>query len=296
MPQSDSVTETTTEPALPAAQLPALTEWAALAVEVSQAIRRIGPTEIIRKGDDSPVTAADQAAHELIDAFLVNQTPDIPVISEEGELPANGEWQQWRRYWCVDPLDGTQSFIDGHQDYSINIGLIEDGRAVFGVLGLPGLDELYIGGEAANGVWQGSCNGEGDFSQIEHQSPAENPIVAVSRSSNGSPMQGVLAAITSSTGQSPEVIPAGGASKFAMLATQTVDIYPRFGRSMIWDTAAGDALLSHFDIHLGLLEGGQLSGERLTYGGRHHQHSMANPHFIAALPQWLTMLKGRTYH
>lgn len=284
---------------LPPLDLPPLIAWAQLAAEASKAICETGPTGVIQKGDGSPVTAADKAAHEVIQAFLVQHTPEIPVISEEGDLPANGEWQQWPRYWCVDPLDGTQSFIDGHDDYSINIGLIEHGQPVFGVLAMPERGELYLGGTATNGVWAGRCDEgyESDFTPLSYptETPENSPpVVAVSRWAPGKNLDLLLKQLATACNQQDDVAvkAAGGASKFALLATQTVNIYPRFGRSMIWDTAAGHALVTPFGAKLGVVDSNyQLVEGFLDYGGQYHQTTMENPRFIAANLEWLHLIR-----
>ena len=109
--------------------------------------------EVTAKPDDSPVTAADLAAHHMILAGLRELTPDIPVLSEEdADVPMN-ERERWQRFWLVDPLDGTKEFIAGTDEFTVNIALVEQGQIRFGVVGVPARDKLYWGGLEL-GAWR----------------------------------------------------------------------------------------------------------------------------------------------
>ena len=219
------------------------------------------PVEI--KADRSPVTEADRTADRLIVAGLRAATPDIPVISEEststGSPPAGG------RFWLVDPLDGTREFIARTGEFTVNIALIEDGRPVLGVLHAPVQGETYVAdgqGEArrivGNRVPEAIC---------ARAVPDEGPAVVASRLHRDAETDAYIAALR------PERIEnAGSALKFGLLARGEADIYPRFGRTMEWDTAAGHAILTAAGGHVR-----DLNGRELRYG----KAGFVNPPFVA---------------
>ena len=190
--------------------------------------------DIEQKADDSPVTTADLAAHRLIVAGLSQLTPDIPVLSEESaQLP----WEtrrQWQRYWLVDPLDGTREFIKRNGEFTVNIALIEDGAATFGVIQQPVTGALWHGaaGEAAF-----RRDGAADVA-IRVRMPAVAPLrIAASRSHRDERTQAMLDALGG------EAVACGSSLKFCKIAEGGIDLYPRFGPTSEWDTAAGQAIL-----------------------------------------------------
>ena len=222
------------------------------------AIRERGAA-VREKADRSPVTDADEAANALIVARLGALTPDIPIIAEEsvaaGDIPAIGP-----RFWLVDPLDGTREFIADRDEFTVNIALIEDGRPTLGVVGVPALGEFY-GGSADLGAW--SDNGPIKARPV----PDKDPLAVASRSHGSTETEAWLDkhGIT-------RTIRAGSSVKFCRLAEGVADLYPRFGRTMEWDTAAGHAVLA--------AAGGSvrnLDGTDLMYG----KPGFENPHFIA---------------
>lgn len=150
-----------------------------LAREAGDAIMQVyngaAPLDVSHKSDDSPVTAADIAAHEVILAGLTQLTPDVPVLSEE-DPPAWEVRQHWQRYWLVDPLDGTKEFIKRNGEFTVNIALIEAGKPVMGVVYAPVLGVMY---SAADGkAWKE----EGGQREQIHVRDARPPLVVVSRS------------------------------------------------------------------------------------------------------------------
>src|SRR5213075_1590718 len=116
-------------------------------------------TAVTAKADDSPVTAADLAAHHLILAGLTALDPGIPVLSEEDANIPQGVRAGWQRWWLVDPLDGTKEFIAGSEEFTVNIALIEQGRVVFGVVSMPTNGRFYVGGTGL-GAWRGDRDSE----------------------------------------------------------------------------------------------------------------------------------------
>lgn len=220
-------------------------------------------TAVETKADSTPVTGADRAADGLIVAGLQAATPDIPVISEEststGPAPAGG------RFWLVDPLDGTREFIARTGEFTVNIALIEDGRPVLGVLHAPVQDETYV----ADGLGQAvRIVGDGRPQAIRaRQVPARGPAVVASRLHRDAETDRYIANL-----RPDRIESAGSALKFGLLARGEADIYPRFGRTMEWDTAAGQAILEAAGGHVR-----DLNGRELSYG----KAGFVNPPFVA---------------
>ncbi|PLW74802.1 3'(2'),5'-bisphosphate nucleotidase CysQ [Cohaesibacter celericrescens] len=232
------------------------------------------------KGDDSPVTKADQAAEAVILEILANIAPTIPVVAEEavaaGNIPTvNGE------FFLVDPLDGTKEFIQKNREFTVNIALIRDNVPILGVIYAPALGCLFAG-EVGNGAWRGEVADSLVFKSITNRSDImvrENGAtidVVGSRSHHSSETEIFLKDF--SVGQQKSI---GSSLKFCLLASGEADLYPRFGRTMEWDTAAGDAILT--------AAGGAvvtLDGKRLQYGKVVQDDApFSNPYFIAKSSQ-----------
>jgi 3'(2'), 5'-bisphosphate nucleotidase len=198
------------------------------------------PFEVRHKEDKTPVTEADLASERVIEQILREAFPDIPVVSEETADPA--AWvPSGPRFWCVDPLDGTREFVNRTDEFAVNIGLVEDGKAVLGVVYGPATGVIYT----ANGpgtAAQRHGHGSGPIEPITARAPAADGIVVVhSRSHENSRrlaeyFEGKPVAIL-------ERRKCGSALKFGVLAAGEADFYPRFGTTMEWDTAAGQAIL-----------------------------------------------------
>ncbi len=232
-----------------------------------------GEIAVTQKGDASPVTEADARAEAIILAGLKEIAPDIPVVAEEeaaaGRIPATA-----RRFFLVDPLDGTKEFISKNGEFTVNIALIEGGVPVLGAVYAPALGQLYWGGP--DGAFMADVR-EG-FPGLARPIrvrpvPAEGVTAVGSRSHGGPETETYLKAFTVAGFE-----PAGSSLKFCLVARGDADIYPRMGRTMEWDTAAGDAVLR--------AAGGRvetLDGRYLTYGkrNRHDEADFANPHFVA---------------
>jgi 3'(2'),5'-bisphosphate nucleotidase len=222
------------------------------------------------KQDGSPVTEADRSAERIILRALRFACPDIPVLAEEeacaGRIPELGT-----RFFCVDPLDGTKGFIQRNGEFTVNIALVESGRPVAGVVYAPDARLLYHGVE-----------GEGAFRSRDGSPP--EPIAARAGAA------GRLTAIGSRNHHAPDTeernrrlgiedyLPSGSSLKFCMLAEGSADVYPRYGRTMEWDTAAGQAVLEAAGGRVMALDGDREAGP-LRYGKV--DASFENPHFIA---------------
>lgn len=197
--------------------------------------------KVTRKDDDSPLTKADLASHNVIIDSLKQLTPNIPVISEEGGIPDYEERSEWRSYWLVDPLDGTKEFIKKNGEFTVNIALIEDGEPVIGVVHVPAKKITYIGQKS---IGSHKIDPEGNKTRIFSSKPNENqPVTIVSSRSHGaSDTEERLQDMGFTVGKS---VAAGSSLKFCLVAEGLADIYPRFGPTMEWDTAAGDAVFRY---------------------------------------------------
>ena len=188
------------------------------------------------KDDRSPLTAADLAAHRCIVDGLQALTPDIPVLSEESKDLDIAARRQWTRFWLVDPLDGTREFIKRNGEFTVNIALVEDGVATWGVIQQPVTGALWHGGAGL-----GAFIREGDAGDvaIHARIPASAPLrIAASRSHRDERTQAVIDALPGS-----DVVGCGSSLKFCRIADGGIDLYPRFGPTSEWDTAAGQAIL-----------------------------------------------------
>ncbi|MEX2398347.1 MAG: 3'(2'),5'-bisphosphate nucleotidase CysQ [Balneolales bacterium] len=201
------------------------------------------PIKVYKKAENSPLTLADLAAHNLILDGL-KQLKNIPIISEEGDIPDYQDRKEWTQYWLIDPLDGTKEFINGNGEFTVNIALIKEGIPTIGVVSLPAKDITYTGEKD-----QGSflIDDKGLKTRIHSTQPdLSSPLtVVVSRSHASNTLDEKLAERGIRVGKK---IKAGSSLKFCRVAEGSVDIYPRFGPTMEWDTAAGDAVYRYSGI------------------------------------------------
>ena len=230
------------------------------------------------KSDASPVTEADEAAEAIIVAALTSLTPDIAIVAEEA-VAAEGPPAVGSRFWLVDPLDGTREFVSRNGEFTVNIALIEHGEPVMGVVFAPALGVLYAG-----------AVGLGAFVEEEQEaSRAGHPTRRRAIHCRAAPSAGVTCVASRSHGDAAaldvflgnylagrplaSLTNAGSSLKLCLIAAGEADLYPRLGRTMEWDIAAGHAVLA--------AAGGQvrdLDGEPLRYG----KPGFENPHFVAS--------------
>jgi 3'(2'), 5'-bisphosphate nucleotidase len=189
------------------------------------------------KSDGSPLTAADRAAHECIVSELRHCEPEIPLVSEEGsDVPPLHARRFWRRFWLVDPLDGTKEFLAANGEFTVNIALIEQGLPVMGVVAAPALGVVYFASHG-RGSWRRI--GDGATERIVGPFVGASPVTRVVESrSHPTP---ALEAYISALGP-VERIKLGSSLKFCRVAEGRADLYPRFGPTMEWDVAAGDCV------------------------------------------------------
>lgn len=209
----------------------------ALAAEAGQAVMTVYAQDfaVEQKADDSPVTAADLLANRIIIAGLQALTPDLPVLSEESAQVGWDVRRHWRRFWLVDPIDGTREFVKRNGQFSVNIALIEEGEPVLGVVQAPVDGRVW---HAVSG--QGAClRADGRDQPLQVRQPATAPLqVAVSRSLHSPRGERLLARM----GQ-VETLRLGSSLKFCRIAEGAVDVYPRLGQTSEWDTGAGQCVL-----------------------------------------------------
>jgi 3'(2'), 5'-bisphosphate nucleotidase len=238
----------------------------ALAREAGSAILEVYASDfaVEHKADASPLTLADARAEAIIVAALQTLDPGTPVVAEEA-VARQGPPVVGGRFWLVDPLDGTREFVLRNGEFTVNIALVVEGVPVLGVVFAPALDRLFSGlpGQSA---WLEEA---GQRRRIACRvRPAAGATLAVSRAhGDGAELQAWVA-----TQPVAARVAAGSALKFGLLAAGEADLYPRFGRTMEWDTAAGHALL--------LAAGGDvqdLHGKPLRYG----KPGFENPNFLA---------------
>lgn len=223
-----------------------------------------GPIDVQAKADASPVTQADERAERVIVAALQALTPAVPVVAEEacarGEVPAAAA-----RFWLVDPLDGTKEFVSRNGEFTVNIALVEQGRPVLGVVLAPALDRLYAGA-AGHGAFV-ECGGVRTPIAVRAVPPEGLTVVGSRSHGDAAALDAFLA------GRRVAGVQAAGSSlKLCLLAEGRADCYPRLGRTMEWDIAAGQAVL---EAAGGRVE--TLGGEALRYG----KPGFENPHFAA---------------
>lgn len=238
-----------------------------LAREAGDAIMQVydghQPMDVTRKIDESPVTAADIAAHKVIVQGLVALTPDIPVLSEE-DPPSWEIRQHWQRYWLVDPLDGTKEFIKRNGEFTVNIALIDNGKPVLGVVYAPVLRVMY---SAADGKAWKEESGIRNPIQVRDARP---PLVVISRSHSDDELKEYLQQLGEH-----QTTSIGSSLKFCLVAEGQAQLYPRFGPTNVWDTAAGHAVAAAAGAHVH-----DWQGKTLDYTPR---ESFLNPGFRVSI-------------
>jgi 3'(2'), 5'-bisphosphate nucleotidase len=238
----------------------------AIALDAGRIVMEVYATDfdVRAKDDASPVTVADQRAEALIVAALQALSPGIPIVAEEavaaGHVPEIG-----KRFWLVDALDGTKEFIKRNDEFTVNIALIEDGPPVLGVVCTPALGDVYAG---ATGVGAYVCR-RGRKRTLACRAVPPEGLVVVTSASHGDPerLENFLAGRLIASRRT-----IGSSLKLCLLAAGEADLYPRFGRTMEWDIAAGHAVLTS--------AGGSvtdLAGAPLRYG----KPGFENPAFVA---------------
>jgi len=238
-----------------------------LSVSAGNSIMEVYNTDfdVVQKSDNSPVTAADMAAHHVIVNGLNKLTPDIPVLSEESAKIPFEERTLWQRYWLVDPLDGTREFVKRNGEFTVNIALIDNHESVLGVVYAPVTGDLYYA-ERGNGAYKKSPDSE-PTKISSRKKEAQCTIIAGSRSHRGDSLTLFLKNIGEH-----EVIPMGSSLKSCLVAEGRADIYPRLGPTSEWDTAAAQCVVEE--------AGGLLTTTDMKPMRYNTKDSLLNPHFL----------------
>lgn len=241
----------------------------ALARDAGYRIMAIYDTDyaIEHKDDKTPLTEADMAAHDVIDAGLAALTPDVPILSEESADIPFATRSQWNRYWLVDPLDGTREFIKRNGEFTVNIALIENHEPVLGVIHVPVTEMNYF---ACRGQGAHRQHLEGEPVRIQSRRSHDGPvIVAGSRSHRGDSLNRFLQNLGDY-----EIVSMGSSLKSCLVAEGSADLYIRLGPTSEWDTAAAQCIVEE--------AGGSfinVSGEPMRYNTK---DALLNPHFIVS--------------
>jgi 3'(2'), 5'-bisphosphate nucleotidase len=229
------------------------------------------------KADATPLTEADLRAHRVIVERLAGLTPDVPVLSEEAAATSYAERARWRRYWLVDPLDGTREFLSRNGEFTVNIALIEEHVPVLGVVLVPVTQTCYLG-LPGTGAWRERHGQRAPIRVAGHTGASVR--VAGSRSHRGDSLDAFLTRLGAF-----QLLSLGSSLKFCLVAEGAADVYPRLGPTSEWDTAAAHAVVS--------AAGGtvsRLDGTPLRYNTR---AELLNPFFVAFGPSdrdWLALL------
>ena len=223
---------------------------------------------ISKKADASPLTLADKRSNAIITARLAEAFPGTPVISEEKKARGYGKRQHYTRCFIVDPLDGTKEFIKRNGQFAVNIALVEHGRPIAAVVGIPVTGECY-GAEYGQGAWKKAADGNRQPIASRSFSLGDSGLRVLASESHRDPKTEALIARL----QDPQIVHSGSSIKFLRLAEGAADFYPRLGPTMEWDTAApqlileeaGGSVLRYPDL------------EPLTY----NKPELLNPWFLA---------------
>lgn len=226
--------------------------------------------DVTVKADNSPLTDADRRAHRLIVKRLAEYDPETPVLSEESDSVNTEKRLSWRRFWLVDPLDGTKEFVKRNGEFTVNIALIENGTASLGVVHVPVTGDSYLGRRDA-GAWKLSCDGQLSTIRADSLDSSHAIRVVASRSHRGELLDGLIRALEARFG-SVEVVSMGSSLKICLLAEGKADIYPRLAPTSEWDTAAAHAVL--------LAAGGEITDTAFRPLQYNQKADILNPHFI----------------
>ena len=257
-----------------------------IAREASDAILNIYENEedfeVEHKADDSPLTKADKASHEIISEGLQKITPTIPILSEESAEIEYSERRKWNEFWLVDPLDGTKEFIKRNGEFTVNIAKIKSGESVLGIIYIP-VQKLIYFAEKGKGAYVLHWSPEFEDMEAEEirekarkldcedNNEFENIKVVASRSHLSEETREYVEQLKSEY-SNVELVSAGSSLKFTLVAEGKAQVYPRFAPTMEWDTAAGQCIAEEAGASVINKE----TGEKLVY----NKENLLNPYFI----------------
>ena len=228
--------------------------------------------DVIYKDDESPLTKADLASHKIITDSIKKITPDIPILSEEEFI----DWKirkKWKKYWLIDPLDGTKEFIKKNDEFTVNIALIENNRPILGVIYTPALNELFFSIKNFGSykiLTKKKLNTLKEAKRISINKKKSNKVKIVGSRSHSNP---ILDKWVNKNFNEFDILQKGSSLKFCLIAEGSADIYPRFGPTSEWDIAAGHIILEE--------AGGKLKSidnKEILYN---EKENILNPEFFA---------------
>jgi len=234
------------------------------------------------KGDNSPLTEADLKAHDIISEALAKT--NIPILSEEGSAVGYRERKSWKKFWMVDPLDGTKEFVNRNDEFAVNITLIVHNKPVFGVIYAPVTKTIYAGGSIEKAsykmsnppislTWLSFLKDASTLSRkLKPYTELKSVRVVTSRSYLNEDTHAFINALEEE-GKNTVLVPSGSSLKFCRIAEGEADVYPRFGPCMEWDTAAGDAICEGVGISIFMAH----TTKRLLY----NKESLFSPNFVS---------------
>lgn len=247
-------------------------ELAGLAAQVILEVYDGEDFNVVTKGDDTPVTAADLAAHAILVPGLQGLLADVPVLSEESAVPDFAERRLWSRYWLIDPLDGTKEFVQRNGEFTVNIALVDNHVPILGVVHVPVSGVTYAGLSGAGAVKIEA----GERSAIRPRTMAGRaaeglPVAVVASRSHGADAVTALLARVSARLGPVETCNMGSSLKLCLVAEGRADLYPRLALTAEWDTAAAQAVVE--------AAGGIVVDDRLAPLRYNTKAELLNPHF-----------------
>lgn len=248
--------------------------------------------DVDTKSDDSPVTAADLAAHSILEPGLQSLLPNVPVLSEEGTIPDYEVRRQWPQYWLIDPLDGTKEFVNRNGEFTVNVAFVHKGRPILGVVHVPVTDVTYGGYTDSTGKGVAFKYEQGQRHALQSRSveglgTRERPVMVVASRNHGA---AEVAALLNRVGEQLGEVNTrslGSSLKLCLIAEGAADLYPRLAPTCEWDTAAAQAIVE--------AAGGAVLNDHFEPLQCNQGESLLNPHFfVVGDPQfdWAGILES----
>lgn len=266
--------------------LPEALQLARAAGDAIMAVYDTADFGVDMKADNSPLTKADLAAHAILEPGLQKLVAGVPVLSEEGKMPAWEERKQWQRYWIIDPLDGTKEFIKRNGEFTVNIALIDNGEPILGVVHVPALNISYSGVKGAGAFKYEKGEKKTIHTRAINNRHNEPVAVVASRSHGADAVDTLLAKISEKLGE-VALKNMGSSLKLCLVAEGAADIYPRLALTSEWDTAAAQAVVE--------AAGGQVLTDQLSVMRYNTKDDILNPFFYVigdTAFDWQSLLKN----
>ena len=227
---------------------------------------------VTTKNDESPLTEADLASHRILMSSLRASMPDVPILSEESEMPAFDERRSWHTYFLIDPLDGTKEFINRNGEFTVNIALIQDGMAVMGVVHVPVTGQTYTGMVASGRRVAHLVDADDQATEIRTRSLRRGTLGVVGSRRHGSEALAAMVTRLQEEFDDVEFLSMGSSLKLCLIAEGKADFYPRVAPTCEWDTAAAQAVVE--------AAGGCVVDNSLELLRYNQKDDILNPHFF----------------